>query len=129
MPLGRQEVCVTGEFEGVRKNMILSFTRLENLWITPSVFPNPARPGQALDLYCESSSNVDSVTVHLFETSVALTKTGTDWEGIASIPAEALEGLYPVVFTGRSKNREVNATIYLQVDTLKITDLVFTLTR
>jgi hypothetical protein len=129
LPLGRQEVCVTGEFEGVRKNMIRSFTRLENLWITPSVFPNPARPGQALDLYCESSSNVDSVTVHLFETSVALTKTGTDWEGIASIPAEALEGLYPVVFTGRSKNREVNATIYLQVDTLKITDLVFTLTR
>ena len=58
-----------------------------------------------------------------------LTQIGKDWEGATSVPLETVGGEYPVVFTGYSGNRLVSATIYLDVSSIGLADLVFTLVR
>ena len=129
LPLGAQEVRVTAQFDKLAKNIILNFIKIDNLWITPSISPNPAAPGQSLKIYCHTSPNIDLVTVTLLGGSMNLTQIGKDWEGATSVPLETVGGEYPVVFTGYSGNRLVSATIYLDVSSIGLADLVFTLVR
>ncbi|HHT84760.1 MAG: FlgD immunoglobulin-like domain containing protein [Bacillota bacterium] len=129
LPAGPQQVSLTAEFAKVSRQITLSFTRVENLWISPSLSPNPAGPGQILEALCVASSNVGAVTASLFGSVINLSKSGGLWQGISAVPLECSQGDYPVVFTGYSGNRQVSATIYLTVDTSKLAKLVFTLTR
>ena len=122
-------MSLTAEFAKVSRQITLSFTRVENLWISPSLSPNPAGPGQILEALCVASSNVGAVTASLFGSVINLSKSGGLWQGISAVPLECSQGDYPVVFTGYCGNRQVSATIYLTVDTSKLAKLVFTLTR
>ncbi len=129
LPLGAQEVKVTAQFERLDKTLFLHFIKLDNLWIAPSISPNPAGAGQSLGMYCQTSPNIDLVTVALFGVSMNLTQTGKRWEGTTSVPLETVKGEYPAVFTGYSGNKQVSATIYLDVSGIGLAGLVFTLVR
>lgn len=129
LPPGSQQVSLTAQFGAVSRHVTLDFTRVEDLWISPSIAPNPAGPGQTLGLCCEASSNVEKLTAALFNDLTVLEKSGGIWRGGSKVPVECPQGEYPVVFTGYSGNRQVSSTIYLRVDTGKLSNLVFTLTR
>lgn len=129
LPPGSQQVSIIADFGNVSRRITLSFKRIDNLWITPSISPNPAGPGQSLGIWCEASPNVDSVEVRLFGTSINLAKSGRLWKGTSTVPVECPEGDYPAVFTGFSGNRKVSSTINLRIDTTKLSDLIFSLTR
>lgn len=129
LPLGPQQISIMADFGNVSKRITLSFTRIDNLWITPSISPNPAGPGQTLKICCETSPNIDSVTVRLFDSSISLRQSGEFWKGASVVPLECPEGDYPAVFTGYSGNRKVSSAINLRVNTAKLRDLIFSLTR
>jgi hypothetical protein len=129
LPPGSQQVSVTAQFGKVTRHITLSFTRVEELWISPSVSPNPAGPGQTLSLLCAASPNVEWVTANLFGSSVTLSESEGLWQGSFRLPPECPQGDYPVVFTAYSGNRQVSATVYLAVDTSKLSKLFFILTR
>ncbi|HHY11500.1 MAG TPA: hypothetical protein GX529_02605, partial [Firmicutes bacterium] len=111
LPVGSQQVSVIADFANISRQITLSFTRIDNLWISPSISPNPAGPGQTLEIHCETSPNVSSVTAYLFGNSIDLRKSGRLWQAAAAVSLECPEGEYPVVFAGYSGNRKVSSTI------------------
>lgn len=129
LPQGPQQVSITAQFTGVSRQITLNFTRIEDLWISPLVVPNPAGPGQTLGLVCEASPNVEKVTAGIFDTLIELEPSNGFWQAGFRVPVDCPQGEYPVVFAGYSGNREVSSTVYLKIDTGKLSSLVFTLTR
>ncbi len=129
LPLGTQTVVVTAQFGDRTRDTVLSFERIDNLWISPYVSPNPIEPGQILELYCESSSNIDRVEAYFLGHQIDLKESGGVWHKNTALPADTLVGNYAIVFTGHSGNRQVTAVCYITVGTEPLKELVFTLTR
>ncbi len=127
LPVGSQNIKVTGSFPFFDKEITLRFTRIENLWISPSISPNPVGPGQTVELYCEASKNIKTLSANLFENTYDLIKTGQLWLSSTQIPLTREKGKYPVVFTGHSIDKQVSTTIYLEIDNTLFSDLVFIL--
>ena len=129
LPLGTQVVVVTAQFGDRTRNMTLPFERLDDLWISPYVFPNPIEPGQILHLCCESSTNIDRVEAQFLDHTIELRKSSGIWQKAITVPPDTPEGCYPIVFTGHSGNRYVTAVCHLTIGIGPLGELVFTLTR
>jgi len=129
LPEGHQDVTVVAVFPRTQRYLQLEFTRLEDLWLVPDVSPNPAAPGQRINLLCETSTNVESVSANVFEIKIDLSKENGLWQASCEVPLDVQDGLYPVVFTAKTKSRTTSETVLLQVNSKNLRKIIFTLTR
>ncbi len=118
LPPGLQEVVVTATFQNAFRQKTLSFTRIEDLWITPEITPNPATPGATVSLECDSSQNVNRITVALLGRTIELTKHGSShlWGTETEIPPDTASGSYPAVFTAQSGDDFISSTLFLEIE-------------
>lgn len=130
-PSGSQTVLIRAVFPGATRERTLSFTKIKELWINPSVSPNPAAGGQSVNLECGASSGVNHVIASLFGQDHVLmwdSSTGT-WKGTTKVPLTAMEGEYPVLFTGIDGSDSVQQSVTLTVGTSAAATVMFVLTK
>lgn len=130
LPVGSQSVAVEASFADAIRLASPSFTRVPDLWLDPSVSPNPASWGQTLTLICRTSPVVISAAASLFGESVelALAQTGM-WMGTSSVPWGADLGQHPVSFTVTAPSGSLTNTIALTVDGPDTSGISYVLTK
>ncbi len=130
LPPGFQEVIVTAQFPKAIRQQTISFTHIKNLWITPSLSPNPCGAGQPLGLSSGASDGITSVEVTLLGESASLAKDGMgQWQGSIKIPVTTPVGPYPVIFVGKDGTDSVSEEIVLVVTESAAVNLRYILTR
>ncbi len=130
LPVGSQSVAVEASFTNADRLASPSFTRVPDLWLDPSVSPNPASWGQTIALICRTPPSVGSVTASLFGESVELVpaQTGTCM-GTSRVPWGAGLGLHPVTFTVNAPSGSLTTTIALTVYGPDTSGLSYVLTK
>ena len=130
LPGGPQTVLVRAYFEDAFRETALSFTRIEELWLDPSLSPNPAAWGQTVLFTCRTSSTALSCEVTLFGATVGLTR-GADgvWRGSSLVPWGLSPGFYPATFVARSSASSVQGIVSVQITGPNVTDLVYILSK
>lgn len=131
LPSGSQTVLVRAVFPGAIRERSLSFTKVKELWINPSVNPNPAVGGQSVNLECGTSSGVSHVTASLFgqEHVLVWDSSSATWRGATKVPLMTPEGDYPVLFTGIDGSDVVRQTVLLNVGTSAAATVRYVLTK
>lgn len=129
IPPGAQSALVSATFERAHRQASLSFTKLEDTWIAPSVSPNPASWGQNILIRCDASRSITQVEAELFGTTVPLKPENGSWLGNVVVPWGLAPGFYPVSFLGTAAGSKVTAIISLEVRGPGVESLTYFLTR
>ena len=130
LPAGLQSVAVSASFDDAGREASLAFVRALDMWLDPSVAPNPAAWGQTLTLICRAAPSVQSARACLFGGSVDLTKTGTEvWQGVSHVPWGVEPGQYAVRFNVEAVGASEEATVVLTVNGPDTSGLSYILTK
>lgn len=130
LPLGNQPVVIRAEFPYATREITVFFTREKDLWLSPSLDPNPARKGQTVKLLCAASQGINSVTAEVFGQSLHLELNPAGiWAGDVRVPMTVEEGDYPVVFRGTDGEDQLENTIILSVSGSTAASVTYVLTK
>lgn len=127
---GLHQVLVVARFEETSRQAPLSFRKLSNLWIVPSIRPNPALPGQEVTFACQGSPILQSVTAQWMGSTFYLAqRKDNEWTARTTIGFDVPEGKYPVIFTGKDQSDTVSAEVELEISKKAVRDLMYLLVR
>lgn len=129
LPAGTQPVRVTAHFGDAQRELQLSFTRTPDIWLDPSVVPNPATWGQRLQLLCRGPTNATSVEATLFGTSLQLALSNGTWQAPCTVPWGISPGAYPVIFTLKASGSTAQGTVNLSIRGPDTAGLTYVLTK
>lgn len=132
LPIGVQTVVISALFPGATREVLLSFELVRELWMEPTLSPNPAGCGQRVLLECLTSPSATGVTVEVFsQTCVLVKEAGAPnlWRGQTTVPESCPVGDYPVTFRAYGPTNSISKTIHLVVDRNPVAGYRYILTR
>lgn len=112
---GPGTALVKATFGDLRRQVILSFIKIEDLWLMGSITPNPAAWSQTVQLRCNASPSVIDADATIFGDTVHLARSGGSWSAAVTVPWGLAPGFYPATFTGRTGHSEVQCVVSLEV--------------
>jgi hypothetical protein len=130
LSMGTHNIVLKATFADARREVSLPLTRVEDIWLSPSVVPNPATWGQQLALRCDAAAAVTSAEATIFGSTAVLSRTGgSRWQGSATVPWGLAPGYYPVAFTVRTAASAAQQTVSLQVKGPDVGSLTYFLSK
>lgn len=128
--IGQQQALVTAYFPRAVRSALIPFERVQDLWISAYVEPNPAAWGQTLTLSCRSSPNVEKVTSSLFgSTQVLRLNSNGLWTSVSSVPRNLPGGIYPATFTGFAGQGQVSQIVLVDIRSPATAGLFYILSK
>jgi hypothetical protein len=130
LPIGTQTALVNAWFGDTTREERLSFTRAEDLWLVPSITPNPATWGQRVQLGCRTSSSVVRAEAKVLGLDVTLSADGSgSWQAAVTVPWGLSPGFYPAVFTVWTSFSSAQGALSLEVTGPNTAGLTYVLSK